>query len=71
MSDFRMAYIISTICNVNRSKKQKAFKPRDFMPSEIAKKNRKKTTNQLHESWKVMMAERILPPSEQKADLDG
>jgi hypothetical protein len=39
--DYRTALLCSVIANVNRGKKQKAFKPDDFMPRE-----RKKQTPQ-------------------------
>lgn len=60
MNDFRMAYIISTIVNVNRGKKSKAATPFDFMPSKIKDKKQKKTQEELLFAWEKVMGPYIV-----------
>lgn len=71
MDDFRMAYVISTIVNVNRKKGKKAMTPKDFMPSEIAKKKRKKSADQLHQQFRALMGDRIVPSLKSQENAGG
>jgi len=51
--DFRAGIIASTIANVNRGKKKKAFKPVDFMPKEDDRGEKKTWREQL--AWVEMI----------------
>ena len=50
--DYRAALICSVIANVNRGKRQKAFKPKDFMPRE----RRRQTHEEMLAYVKAMQA---------------
>ena len=71
--DFRMAYVIATIYNVNRKRGRRAFTPKDFMPSTQREKRRRKSPSELHDTWKGFMGNRMKKKNddENKVSLDG
>ena len=65
--DFRMAYILATICNANRSRKQRALKPADFLPKKGRTKKRvAQSPNQLHAKFKSILGHRVVSKTEEK-----
>lgn len=51
--DFRTGIIASTIANVNRGKRKKAYKPADFMPKEESRSGKRTWQDQL--AWVEMI----------------
>lgn len=59
LRDFRMAYIISTMCNINRGKRTRSYKPQDFMPTKLAERKKPKTMKELKAQFMSALGHRM------------